>query len=94
MNVMDLRDTHQTWRPSKESQKYCKITPFYGYAVPYYLCLDVVLSVSPVIWQQFIDKVFADKLYNKKIQSYYGQCHDLLKKDDFKNLFKTLIKVS
>ena len=46
------------------SQKYCSITPYYGSPTYHYLCMG--MSVSPQIWQQFIDLVFQDDLIKRK----------------------------
>ena len=43
---------------------YCGITPYYG--SPTYHYLHMGMSVSPQIWQQFIDLVFQDDLIKRK----------------------------
>ena len=35
--VIDFRDTYHTLRLAKESQKYCRITPYYGVPTYHYL---------------------------------------------------------
>ena len=47
-------------RLSKKSQKYCGITPYYGSDSYLYQRLGMGLSVSPAIWQNFIQKVLPD----------------------------------
>ena len=46
-----------TPRLASDSQKYCRINPFYRPPTYYYLRLGMSLSVSPTIWEQFIDRV-------------------------------------
>ena len=48
------------------SQKYCGITPYYGSPTYHYLCMGMGMSVSPQIWQQFVDLVFQDDLIKCK----------------------------
>ena len=65
ISVIDLRDAYHTLRLSTESQKYCGITPYYGSDTYLYQRLGMGLSVSPAIWQTFINKVL-DEIPNKK----------------------------
>ena len=51
-------------RLALSSQKYCGITPYYGSPTYHYLCMG--MSVSPQIWQQFVDLVFQDDLIKHK----------------------------
>ena len=53
-------------RLALSSQKYCGITPYYGSPTYHYLCMGMGMSVSPQIWQQFIDLVFQDDLIKCK----------------------------
>ena len=48
------------------SQKYCGITPYYGSPTYHYLHMGMGMSVSPQIWQQFVDLVFQDDLIKHK----------------------------
>ena len=57
ISVIDLRDAYHTLRLSTESQKYHGITPYYGSDTYLYQRLHMGLSVSPAIWQTFINKV-------------------------------------
>ena len=59
ISVIDLRDAYHTLRLSNESQKYCGITPYYGSDTYLYQRLDMGLSVSPAVWQNFIQKVLS-----------------------------------
>ena len=47
-------------RLSKKSQKYCGITPYYGSDSYLYQRLGMGHSVSPAIWQNFIQKVLQE----------------------------------
>ena len=60
LSSIDLRDTFHTLRLAKDSQKYCGITPFYGSPTYVYVRMGMGMSVSPQIWQQFVDMVFQD----------------------------------
>ena len=45
---------------SRKSQKYCGVTPYYGSDSYLYHKLGVGLSVSPAIWQIFIQNVLQE----------------------------------
>ena len=64
--TIDLRDAFHTWQLAASSQKYCGITPYYGSPTYHYLQMGMGMSVSPQIWQQFIDIVFQDELIMRK----------------------------
>ena len=66
LNMIDLRDAFHTLQLGLSSQKYCGITPYYGSPTYYYLCMGMGMSVSPQIWQQFVDLVFQDYLIKCK----------------------------
>ena len=66
MSTIDLRDVFHTLKLAKTSQKYCGITPYYGSPTYHYLCMDMGMSISPQIWQQFVDLVFQDDIIKKK----------------------------
>ena len=57
MSVADLWVAYHTLKLAMESQKYYGKVLFYWSLTYLYLKLDMDLSVSPAIWQQFIDKV-------------------------------------
>ena len=57
LSLADLRDAYHTLRLSKRSQKFCGITPYYGSDSYLYQRLGMGLSVSPAIWQNFIQRV-------------------------------------
>ena len=75
--MIDLRDTLHTLRLALSSQKYCGITPYYGSPTYHYLCMGMGMSVSPQIWQQFVDLVFQDDLIK------YKQNFDVIMDDTF-----------
>ena len=89
----DLRDAYHTLRLSKRSQKFCGITPYYGSDSYLYQRLGMGLSVSPAIWQNFIQRVpqeipnyrknhlaiMGDILTHSKRIDYIGHLIDLFK---------------
>ena len=66
LSTIDLRDAFHTLRLAASSQKYCGITPYYRSPTYHYLRMGMDMSVSPQIWQQFIDLVFQDDLIKRK----------------------------
>ena len=73
MSTIDFRDVFHTLQLAKTSQKYCGITPYYGSPTYHYLCMGMGMSISPQIWQQFIDLVFQDDIFKRK-QNFL--CHN------------------
>ena len=66
MSMIDLQDAFHTLQLAKASQKYCGITPYYGSPTYHYLRMGMGMSVSPQIWQKFIDLVFEDDIIKRK----------------------------
>ena len=64
--MIDLRDAFHTFHLALSSQKYCGITPYYRSPTYHYLRMGMGMSVSPQIWQQFVDLVFQDDLIKHK----------------------------
>ena len=64
--MIDLGDAFHMHRLALSLQKYCGITPYYGSPTYHYLCMGMGMSVSPQIWQQFVDLVFQDDLIKHK----------------------------
>ena len=62
LSTIDLRDAFHTLRLVLSSQKYCGIAPYYGSPTCHYLRMGMGMSMSPQIWQQFVDLVFQDDL--------------------------------
>ena len=96
LSTIDLQDAFHTLRLALSSQKYCDITPYYE--SPKYHYLHMGMSVSPQIWQQFVDLVFQDNL-NKCKQNFYVIMDDTFihstaeeHMDDLMDLFKVLRK--
>ena len=69
LTTIDLRDAFHTLRLVLSLQKYCSITPYYGSPTYHYLHMGIGMSVSPQIWQQFVDLVFQDDLIKCKQNS-------------------------
>ena len=65
MSTIDLCDAFHTLHLAKTSQKYCGITPYYGSPTYHNLHMGIGMSVSPQIWQKFVDLVFQDDLIKK-----------------------------
>ena len=80
LSTIDLRDAFHTLRLALSLQKYCGITPYYGSPTYHYLCMGMGMSVSPQIWQQFVDLVFQDDLIKRK------QNFDVIMDDTFIHL--------
>ena len=80
LNTIDLRDASHTLQLAASSQKYCGITPYYGSPTYHYLQMSMGMSMSPQIWQQFIDLVFQDDLIEQK------QNFDVIMDDNFIHL--------
>ena len=97
LSLADLRDAYHTLRLSKKSQKYCGITPYYGSDSYLYQRLGMGLSVSPAIWQNFIQRVLQEIPHYRK--SHLAIMDDILtysKKTDHTgkliDLFKAVIR--
>ena len=96
LSTIDLRDAFHTLRLATSSQKYCRIMPYYG--LPTYHYLRMGMSVSPQIWQQFVDLVFQDNVIKRK-QNFDVIMDDTFihstaeeHMDDLLDLFKVLRK--
>ena len=79
LSTIDLRDAFHTLRLATSSQNYCGIRPYYGSPTYHYLQMGMGMSVSPQIWQQFVDLVFKDNLIKCK------QTFDVIMDDTFIN---------
>ena len=97
LSLADLRDAYHTLRLSERSKKFCGITPYYGSDSYLYQRLGMGLSVSPAIWQNFIQKVLQEIPDHRK--NHLAIIDDCLvfseKKTHLKhltNLFKALIR--
>ena len=66
LRTIDLRDAFHALQLVLSSQKYCDITPYYGSPTYHYLYMGMGMSVSPQIWQQFVDLVFQYDLIKHK----------------------------
>ena len=80
LSTIDLRDAFHTLRLALSSQKYCGITPYYGSPTYHHLCMGMGMSVSPQIWQQFVDLSFQYDLIKHK------QNFDVIMDDTFIHL--------
>ena len=98
LSMVDLRDAFHTLQLALSSQRYCGITPYYGSPTYHYLHMGMGMSVSPQIWQQFVDLVFQDDLM-KREQNFDVIMDDTFihltaeeHMDDLMDLFKVLRK--
>ena len=98
LSTIDLRDTFHMLRLALSFQKYCDITLYYGSPTYHYLHMSMGMSVSPQIWQQFVDLVFQDDLIKHK-QNFNIIMDDTFihstaeeHMDDLMDLFKVLRK--
>ena len=98
MSTIDLRDVFDTLRLAKTSQKYCGIPSYYGSPTYHYLHMGMGISISPQIWQQFVDLVFQDDIIKRK-QNFDVIMDDTFihstkeeHMDDLMDLFKVLQK--
>ena len=94
--MIDLRDAYHTLRHPKESQKYCRIMPYYGVSTYHYLQMGMGMSCSPGICGQFADFI-RQKLPNK--DHYHIIMDDILifsmqktHKQDIEDLLNVLIQ--
>ena len=92
ISVIDLRDAYHTLGLSAESQKYCVITPYYGSDLCLYQRLGMGLSVSPAIWQTFINKVLDEIPNRKHFLAIMGDCMIHSKRNDHLNQLVALLK--
>ena len=97
LSLADLRDAYHTLRLSDRSKKFCGITPYYGSDSYLYQRLGMGLSVSPAIWQNFIQKVLQEiPDHRKNHLAIMDDCLEFSKKYDhlkhLTNLFKALIR--
>ena len=99
LGTIDLRDTFHSLRLASSSQKCCGITPYYVSLTYHYLQMGMDMSVSPQIWQQFVDLLFQDDLIKHK-QNFDVIMDDTFihstadeRMDDLMDLFKGTMKV-
>ena len=103
LSLADLRDAYHTLRLSERSKKFCGITHYYGSDSYLYQRLGMGLSVSPAIWQNFIQKVLQEIPDHRKNHLaimddclVFSKKYDLLKPltDLFKALIRNGLKIS
>ena len=97
LSLADLRDAYHTLRLSERSKKFCGIAPYYGSDSYLYQRLGMGLSVSPAIWQNFIQKVLQEiPDHRKNHLAIMDDCLVFSKKYDhlkhLTDLFKALIR--
>ena len=65
MNVLNLKDAYHTLPLAEESQKYCRLMPYYGSPTYVYFRMRMGMSCSPALQQQFIHIIW-EQLLNKE----------------------------
>ena len=60
MSLLDLKDAYHSLRLSLNSKKYCAVTPYYGSATYIYQRLGMGLSLSPQVWQTFLNAILGE----------------------------------
>ena len=94
ISLLDLRDAYHTLPLSSKSKKYCGITPYCGSSTYIYQRLGMGLSVSPAIWQNFIQTVLEEIPNYRK--HYLAIMDDIMihsKQSDHMSLVVKLFKV-
>ena len=95
MSVMDLKDAYHTLRLSEWSKQFCGITPYYGSGTYLYQRLGMGLSVSPAIWQNFMNRVLDEMPDRRHHLAIMDDCLVHSKKNihmkEIENLLKALI---
>ena len=57
LSVLDLKDAFHSLRLPENSKKYCGILPYFGSASHLYQRMPMGLSISPPIWQMYINTI-------------------------------------
>ena len=95
MSVIDLRDAYHTLRLASSSQQYTGITPYYGADTYQYLQMAMGLSISPAIWQTFINNILRQIPNKNRHIAIMDEClvHSKFAYhlQDLTNLFQSLI---
>ena len=97
LSLTALRDAYHTLRLSEKSKKFCGITPYYGSDIYLYQRLGMGISVSPAVWQNFIQKVLQEiPDHRKNHLAIMDDCLVFSEKKTYlkhlTNLFKALIR--
>ena len=62
MSLLDLKDAYHSLTLSFNSEKYCAITPCYGSGTYIYQRLGMALSLSPQVWQTFLNAIVGEMI--------------------------------
>ena len=57
ISVLDLKDAFHSLRLMEETKKYCSILPYFGSASYIYQRMPMGLSISPSIWQSYVNAI-------------------------------------
>ena len=72
LSVLDLKDTFHSLRLTENSKKYCGILPYFGSAS--HLCqrMPMGLSISPAVWQLYINAILVCLSSSKYCEAIMG----------------------
>ena len=65
LSVLDLKDVFHSLRFLENSKIYCGILPYFGSTLHLYQRMPMGLTISPLIWQSYINTVL-DCLQSRK----------------------------
>ena len=65
LSILDLKDAFHSLRLSENSKRYCGILPYFGSSSYLYQRMPMELSISPSIWQSYINAIL-DCLQSRK----------------------------
>ena len=57
LSVLDLKDAFHSLRLSENSERYCRILPYFGNSLYLYQRMPMGLNISPSIWQSCINSI-------------------------------------
>ncbi len=96
ISVCILRDTYHSMLLNEYNKRFCGITPYYGSSSYIYQRLGMGLSISPAIWQHFINKIMEEIPDRRHHFAIMDDCLIHSSKNEhwyhLTNLFKLLIK--
>ena len=103
LSVLDIKDAFHSLRLSENSKKYCGILPYFGSTSYLYQRMPMELSISPSIWQSYINTnldCLQSRKYSEAIMDYLLLCtpskgsHIAKLEDLLKALLKNGLKIS
>ena len=92
LSLADFKDAYHTFPLAKKSLQYCGITPYYGSSTYIYQRLGMGLSVSPAIWQHFINRLLDEILDRKHHLAIMDYCLIHSKRNEYLKHLTALLK--